>query len=64
MSRFVPPAKRSEFFGFFAFSGKITSFLGPILLGIATQMFSSQRIWRRHRHYLFYHRRHSFVASG
>jgi UMF1 family MFS transporter len=43
MGRFVPEKHQAEFFGFFAFSGKITSFLGPILLGSATAMFASQR---------------------
>jgi MFS transporter, UMF1 family len=36
MGRFTPERHKSEFFGFFAFSGKITSFLGPVLLGIVT----------------------------
>lgn len=39
MGRFTPERHKSEFFGFFAFSGKITSFLGPFLLGIATGLF-------------------------
>jgi UMF1 family MFS transporter len=43
MGRFVPEKHQAEFFGFFAFSGKITSFMGPILLGLASQMFASQR---------------------
>jgi UMF1 family MFS transporter len=43
MGRFVPPEKENEFFGFFAFSGKFTAFLGPLLLGILTEMFNSQR---------------------
>jgi UMF1 family MFS transporter len=43
MGRFVPEKHQAEFFGFFAFSGKITSFMGPILLGIASQVFDSQR---------------------
>ena len=42
-ARFVPEAKRNEFFGFFSFSGKITAFAGPLLLGAATVAFSSQR---------------------
>lgn len=44
MGRFVPANKQAEFFGFFAFSGKITAFLGPLVLGIATQAFGSQRV--------------------
>ncbi len=36
MSRFSPINKQNEFFGFFAFSGKITAFLGPFLLAQVT----------------------------
>ena len=36
MSRFSPINKQNEFFGFFAFSGKITAFLGPFLLAQTT----------------------------
>ena len=43
LARFVPEAKATEFFGFFAFSGKITAFAGPLLLGIVTELFDSQR---------------------
>ncbi len=43
MARFVPRRHQNEFFGFFAFSGKITAFLGPALLGAATDWFDSQR---------------------
>jgi UMF1 family MFS transporter len=43
MGRFVPDRHQAEFFGFFAFSGKATSFLGPFLLGAATAAFGSQR---------------------
>ena len=43
MGRFVPPAKENEFYGFFAFSGKATSFLGPLLFGVMSEMFNSQR---------------------
>ncbi len=44
MGRFVPPEKESEFFGFFAFSGKATAFMGPLLLSIVAEQFSSQRL--------------------
>jgi len=44
MGRFVPERHQAEFFGFFAFSGKATSFLGPLLLGLATATFGSQRV--------------------
>ena len=43
MGRLTPPTKINEFYGFFAFSGKLTSFLGPILLGLFTKYFASQR---------------------
>ena len=44
MARFVPPDKENEFFGFFAFSGKLTAFLGPFLLGVFTQATGSMRV--------------------
>ena len=43
MGRFVPQNKETEFYGFYAFSGKATAFLGPLLMGIITQAFGSQR---------------------
>jgi UMF1 family MFS transporter len=43
MGRFVPPDKENEFFGFFAFSGKLTAFLGPLMLGTLTQATGSMR---------------------
>jgi len=43
MGRFVPERHQSEFFGFFQFSGKVTSFFGPLLLGAASLAFDSQR---------------------
>ena len=39
MSRFVPDHQQAEFFGFFSFSGKATSFLGPALFGWLTILF-------------------------
>ena len=44
MGRFVPPRFENEFFGFFAFSGKLTAFMGPFLLGVLTQWTGSQRV--------------------
>ena len=32
MASLTPKDKQNEFFGFFAFSGKITAFLGPFLI--------------------------------
>ena len=43
MGRFVPENKETEFYGFYAFSGKATAFLGPLLMGVITQAFESQR---------------------
>ena len=43
MGRFVPRENENEFFGFFAFSGKLTAFVGPFLLGVLTQWTGSQR---------------------
>lgn len=42
MARFVPREHESEFFGFFAFSGKVTSFLGPALLGVLSDVYSQR----------------------
>ncbi|HEX6996927.1 MAG TPA: MFS transporter [Gammaproteobacteria bacterium] len=44
MGRFVPRSVENEFFGFFAFSGKLTAFIGPLLLGIFTELSGSQRV--------------------
>lgn len=43
LSRLTPPEKANEFFGFFAFSGKATAFLGPLLYGQMVGIFDSQR---------------------
>jgi len=43
LGRFIPEKKKTEFFGFFSFSGKATAFLGPLMFGILTQTFHSQR---------------------
>jgi UMF1 family MFS transporter len=44
MGRYVPPGMQNEFFGFFAFSGKLTAFIGPLLLGVVTDISDSQRV--------------------
>ena len=44
LGRFVPKNKTNQFFGFFAFSGKLTAFMGPLLLGLLTGWFDSQRV--------------------
>ena len=43
MSRLTPDNKKNEFFGFYAFSGKATSFVGPILFGLLTSFFGTQQ---------------------
>jgi UMF1 family MFS transporter len=43
LARFAPRDRQNEFFGFFAFSGKLTAFLGPALLGEVTRLAGSQR---------------------
>lgn len=43
LARFVPPDKETEFFGFFAFSGKATAFIGPLFFGLLTEAFETQR---------------------
>ena len=42
MSRLSPKGKQTEFFGFFALTGKATSFLGPLSFGIVTKFYSQQ----------------------
>lgn len=43
MARLSPLNKSTEMFGLYAFSGRVTSFVGPWLLGIMTIHFHSQR---------------------
>lgn len=43
MARITPQAKSAEMFGLYAFSGRITTFLGPAILGMTTLHFGSQR---------------------
>lgn len=42
MARLVPERHQTEFFGFFAFSGKATAFLGPLLLGLLSAAFGQR----------------------
>ena len=44
LGRFVPPEKETEFYGFFAFSGKAIAFMGPLLYGLAITLFGNQRV--------------------
>ena len=41
MAKVTPPALRNEMFGFFAFSGKATAFLGPIFISGVTMLTGS-----------------------
>lgn len=43
LGRFVPDDKEAEFYGFFAFSGKATAFLGPMFYGTVLRMTDSHR---------------------
>ena len=42
MAKLTPKAKLNEFFGFFALTGKATSFIGPLLFGIVTLFYNQQ----------------------
>ncbi len=44
LARMSPQEKLTEFFGFFAFSGKITAFAAPFAIGLVTAATGSQRI--------------------
>ena len=44
MAKICPEESKGEYFGLYALSGRVTSFLGPMLLTYATQAFSSQTI--------------------
>lgn len=42
LSKIIPVNKKNEFYGFFALTGKATSFVGPLLFGIISANFSQQ----------------------
>lgn len=44
LARLAPADKITQFFGLFAFSGKVTAFLAPFLVALVTQQTGSQRI--------------------
>lgn len=44
MARIAPENLRNQMFGLFALSGKVTAFMGPVLVGWITYWASSQRI--------------------
>lgn len=43
MARLAPADMRTEMFGIYALTGKVTAFIGPFLFGTATAMFDTQR---------------------
>ena len=44
LARICPPDKTTEFFGFYAFSGKITAFAAPLAIGLVTALTDNQRL--------------------
>lgn len=44
MARLTPPGMETEFFGLFAFSGKVTSFAAPLMVAIVTASTGNQRL--------------------
>jgi UMF1 family MFS transporter len=44
VARLSPPDMVGEFFGIFSLSGRATTFLAPLLIGVATTLFHSQRV--------------------
>jgi len=44
MARLAPPAQRTEFFGLYNLAGKITTPVGPFIVGLVTYLSDSQRV--------------------
>jgi UMF1 family MFS transporter len=44
LARLAPQDKMAQYFGLFAFSGKATAFLAPLLIALVTTISDSQRI--------------------
>jgi UMF1 family MFS transporter len=44
LARLAPPDKMTQYFGLFAFSGKVTAFLAPLMVAAVTQATGSQRV--------------------
>lgn len=44
LARLAKPKEITRMYGLYSFTGKITSFLGPLLVGIFTSFFDSQRL--------------------
>ena len=43
VARLAPPERITQFFGLLALSGKVTSFMGPLLVAVVTAAFASQK---------------------
>ncbi|MEZ5936275.1 MAG: MFS transporter, partial [Alphaproteobacteria bacterium] len=43
MSKLAPPEQQTEMFGLYALSGKVTAFLGPLVLATVTELAGNQR---------------------
>ena len=43
ITKIIPEKKGAQFFGFAIFSGKITSFVGPLIYGSIVLLFESQK---------------------
>jgi len=43
MARLSPPDRMTQYFGLFAFSGKVTAFLAPLTIAAVTSLTGSQR---------------------
>ena len=41
--RLAPQDRIAQFFGLFALTGKVTSFVGPLLIGVITAITASQK---------------------
>jgi MFS transporter, UMF1 family len=44
MARLAPPDMTGEMFGLFALSGRVTAFIGPLLVGVVATVANSQRV--------------------
>ena len=44
LARLAPPERTAQFFGLFAFSGKVTAFFAPLMIALVTQISGSQRL--------------------
>jgi UMF1 family MFS transporter len=44
MAQMAPPDARAAWFGLFALSGRVTAFFGPLVLGVLTAIWHSQRV--------------------